>query len=342
MRLSVVIPTYNKLPLLERTLAALAAQELPANHWETIVVDDGSSDGTADFLAQWSGDPARNLRVVSPGRNVGRASARNLGIRAAAGQWILFLDDDILAPPGLLAAHLEMLQRSPGCGTIGRVRTESALVDGLHFHYLDSRGIAKIRQSNVPARYFVTQNAAVPRRALLNINGFDEEFAAYGLEDMEVAFRLEEQQRIAFLPTPSHLVGGFRSPHRGQRPATNGSPSNRPSTAALVPDAVASDVTVMSLIRIAMASPTSAPSTATGIVTSCPPRRHGVSIGPQQPGAVFATILPPSRTGPSIGRVGSSTPSVNRSTSTVSDATVASFSARFTGQAPVTKTVVIS
>lgn len=200
MRLSVVIPTYNKLPLLERTLAALAAQELPANHWETIVVDDGSSDGTADFLAQWSGDPARNLRVVSPGRNVGRASARNLGIRAAAGQWILFLDDDILAPPGLLAAHLEMLQRSPGCGTIGRVRTESALVDGLHFHYLDSRGIAKIRQSNVPARYFVTQNAAVPRRALLNINGFDEEFAAYGLEDMEVAFRLEEQQGIAFLP----------------------------------------------------------------------------------------------------------------------------------------------
>ena len=57
------------------------------------------------------------------------------------------------------------------------------------------------------------------------------------------------------------------------------------------------EVTVSDLIRMAMASPTSAPSTATGTVTSCPPFSSGVIMGPQHPGAVFATMNPPSLTG---------------------------------------------
>src|SRR5689334_3808959 len=72
--------------------------------------------------------------------------------------------------------------------------------------------------------------------------------------------------------------------------------------------------------RIAIASPTSAPSTATGRVTSCPPLIAGVIIGPQQPGAVLATMWPPSRTGPSISEPGPMIPSPNRSTKMVSAA----------------------
>ena len=78
----------------------------------------------------------------------------------------------------------------------------------------------------------------------------------------------------------------------------------------------------MSLIRIAIASPTSAPSTATGRQTSCPPRIAGVIIGPQQPGAGFHTMWPPSATGPSISTSGPSRPSVNVSTKTVGCAVV--------------------
>ena len=58
-------------------------------------------------------------------------------------------------------------------------------------------------------------------------------------------------------------------------------------------------MTAMSLIRIAIPSPASAPSTATGVHTSCPPRIAGVIIGPQQPGVEFQTMWPPSATGPS-------------------------------------------
>ena len=73
----------------------------------------------------------------------------------------------------------------------------------------------------------------------------------------------------------------------------------------------------MSRMRIAIASPTSAPATATGVETSWPPRIDGVIIGPQQPGVVLTTMWPPSATGPAIGTSGPSRPSVKVSTKTV-------------------------
>jgi len=208
-RLTVVIPSRDKAPLLARTLDALEAQTLPADEWNCVVVDDASRDGTADLLAARCGGWKDRLQVVRPPRNVGRAAARNLGAAAADGELLLFLDDDIVAPPGLLAAHRDLLADRPGWGTIGRVATDPELIDAGHFHYLDSRGVAKLPPGPVPARYFVTQNAAVPREAFRSVGGFDEEFSAYGFEDMEVAFRLEDRAGVRFLglhdPVPIHV-----------------------------------------------------------------------------------------------------------------------------------------
>lgn len=210
MKLSVVIPTMNKVALLEQTLSALADQEMgPAETWEVVVVNDGSTDGTAAFLDKRSESFPVPLVVVSPASNVGRARARNLGARAAGGVWIVFLDDDIVAAPGLLRAHLELLEANPGCGTIGYAVTDPGLVDAAHFHYLDSRGAARLKSGSAPGRFFVTQNAAIPREAFLAVGGFDEEFSAYGFEDMEVAFRLEDREQVRFLaltsPVPRHV-----------------------------------------------------------------------------------------------------------------------------------------
>ena len=210
MKLSVVIPTFNKVALLEQTLEALSRQDVnPDTSWEIVVVNDGSSDGTRDFLKTLAESGGVNLVVVDPPGNVGRARARNLGARAASGTRILFLDDDIVAPPGLLRAHLDILESRPDCGTIGYAVTEPSLVDGPHFHYLDSRGVARLNPGPAPGRFFVTQNAAVPRQAFLDAGGFDEEFSTYGFEDMEVAFRLEDKAGIKFLslvaPVPVHV-----------------------------------------------------------------------------------------------------------------------------------------
>src|SRR5690349_11989214 len=118
-------------------------------------------------------------------------------------------------------------------------------------------------------------------------------------------------------PIPSTRVSGHSVPHSAQTGAQYGSPLKRPSIAWSLPDAVASDVTSIALMRIAIASPTSAPSTATGCATSWPPRIDGVIIGPQQPGVVLTTMWPPLATGPSIVTSGPSSPSVKVSTNTV-------------------------
>ncbi len=208
--LSVVMPTRNKAGLLERTLRALAGQVVPAGtRWEVVVVDDGSTDRTPDALAALSTHFPVPLRIVTAEENVGRARARNLGIAAASGTWILFMDDDIVAPGGLIAAHLGLLASETRVGTIGHAYTEPALIDAPHFYYLDSRGAGRLEAGPAPARFFVTQNAAAPRWALQEVGGFHEGFSAYGFEDMELAFRLEDLCGIRFLaqtsPVPLHI-----------------------------------------------------------------------------------------------------------------------------------------
>ena len=207
MILSVVIPTRDKRPLLERTLKALRQQDAGAEPWQIVVVNDGSTDDTEAYLAGLAAVEPRLCLVTPPG-NVGRAAARNLGWRRAEGRWVLFLDDDILAPPGLLRAHLEVLAADTRHGTIGPAVTDPAIIDGPHFHYLDSRGVAKLPAGPAPSRYFVTQNAAVPRDALVAIDGFDEQFSAYGFEDMDIGFRLEDagvRFQVVPAPVPLHL-----------------------------------------------------------------------------------------------------------------------------------------
>jgi len=208
--LTVVIPTHNKLSMLQRTLAALGRQEAGLGRkWEVVVVNDGSSDGTAAWLSDSASGIISCLHVVTASTNVGRARARNLGVYAAKGRWILFIDDDIVAPPGLLAAHLDLLDANPGYGTIGWARTDNNVRDAPHFHYLDTRGAARLSAGKAPAGFFVTQNAAVAREALLAVGGFNEDFKTYGFEDVELAFRLEKEVGMSFLtistPVPSHI-----------------------------------------------------------------------------------------------------------------------------------------
>lgn len=103
MEISVVVPTYNRCRIVTRTVEALFAQSASGAEYEVIVVDDGSTDGTADALRQLR--PACRFRVIAQ-ENRGPSAARNAGYRASEANLVLFLDDDMLADPGLVAAHL--------------------------------------------------------------------------------------------------------------------------------------------------------------------------------------------------------------------------------------------
>ena len=101
IRISVIIPTYNRRHVLERTLPGVLAQDFPPQDYEVIVVMDGSTDGTAEMLRDLK--PKCSLRVLES-QHRGAGAARNVGIRAAVGELVLFLDDDLITTPGLLGS----------------------------------------------------------------------------------------------------------------------------------------------------------------------------------------------------------------------------------------------
>lgn len=115
-KVSVVIPTRDRCDILRRTLAALARQSMPADGMEVIVAADGCTDDTLALLGE-ARAPYRLGCVQLPGR--GAAAARNAGAKAASGEILLFLDDDIEPAPGLVAAHLRSHEGNADVVAIG-------------------------------------------------------------------------------------------------------------------------------------------------------------------------------------------------------------------------------
>src|SRR4051812_24170361 len=102
VKISVVIATYDRTPLLLRLLAALARQTLSASAFEVVVVDDGSPDPVKPQLETL--EVPYSLRVIAQA-NAGPAAARHRGIEAAHSDIIVIVDDDMHLPETFLAAH---------------------------------------------------------------------------------------------------------------------------------------------------------------------------------------------------------------------------------------------
>src|SRR5262245_30602775 len=94
-RVSVVMPAYNSVRWIEETLASVLAQTVGPERLEIIVVDDGSTDGTAEVAERWLSKTPLSWRVFRQ-QNRGPGAARNVGWQAARARWIQFLDADDL------------------------------------------------------------------------------------------------------------------------------------------------------------------------------------------------------------------------------------------------------
>ena len=188
---SVVIPTYGKVEVLARTLESLSRQTYPASLIEIVVVDDHSGDGTIDYLEGL--EMPQRLVPIRHEENRGRAAARNTAVRTAAGELVVFVDDDMLCEPDLVERHVAFHAERPDAIVIGNALQAPEVGHSTALTYLDEMGVHKHAPgSRVPARYFVTNNSSVPRQALLDVGLFDETFRNYGFEDTELAFRLED------------------------------------------------------------------------------------------------------------------------------------------------------
>jgi GT2 family glycosyltransferase len=193
-RISIVLPTFNRLERLKRVLHALERQTYPLDEFEVVVVSDGSTDGTEAYLAQLV-TPLQLVVCTQP--NSGVAATRNHGVRRAQGDLVLFIDDDVVPEAQLVEEHARMHARlgdnvvvlgpmltPPDFAMLPWVRYEQAMLAKQYDNMQAGRWEATARQ-------FYTGNTSLARRLVVEAGGFDEQFRR--AEDVELAYRLAER-----------------------------------------------------------------------------------------------------------------------------------------------------
>lgn len=206
MRASIIIPTFNRLRDLRRVVAAVRSQTGPlGDDVEVVVVDDGSGDGTWDWL---SGQSRETGFVALRQSNAGPASARNRGVEAAGGETVIFLGDDTIPQPGWLAAHLEEHRLFGDSGPIAVLGYTSfpAEAESPFLRFINEYGaqfgyLIIEDPCAVPFNFFYTSNISLPRNEIERHGGFREDFPAAAWEDIEFAYRAAaDGLRIRYQP----------------------------------------------------------------------------------------------------------------------------------------------
>lgn len=191
LKVSVVIPTYNRLYRLQQVLAALSQQTYPLDQIEVIVISDGSSDGTHEALGQFQAPYRFSLHIQA---NQGPAAARNNGIQRASGEYVLFIDDDVVPTPQLIAEHLAVHARAGGDAIVlGPMLTPSDFRMSPWVRWEQAMLVKQYSSMQSghwapTARQFYTGNTSLARQHLLASGGFDPAFRR--AEDVELAYRL--------------------------------------------------------------------------------------------------------------------------------------------------------
>jgi glycosyltransferase involved in cell wall biosynthesis len=178
-RISIVVPTYRRSALLERCLAALAAQTLPNDDYEIIVVHDGPSEDGGETAARWARRDGPATRFTELPERRGPAAARNCGWRAARADVIAFTDDDTIPDPHWLESGREGF--SPEVDAAWG-RLVMPLRDDPTDYEVDAAALARAP--------FVTANCFCRREVLERLGGFDERFTRAWREDSDLYFRL--------------------------------------------------------------------------------------------------------------------------------------------------------
>lgn len=191
LAITVVIAAHGRPRELGALLDGLERQDLPLERFEVIVVDDG----TVPPLAPRQDRPYALTLLRQD--NAGPGAARNRGVEAARGRWILFLNDDAVPAPGLVRRHLELQQvpHARPTAVMGSFFLRPHLRDTGFREHVDASNLLfpqplMTSGKRYPARTLCTGNLSIPRLLLKGAGGFDAFFRYPGGEDSELGFRL--------------------------------------------------------------------------------------------------------------------------------------------------------
>lgn len=198
---SVIVVTHDALDQTQRCLSALRNAFEPEYPTELIFVDNGSTDGTVEFLAAQS-----DVRLIRNTRNLGAPRARNQGLGIARGEFIAFMDNDVMVTPGWLSRMMYHLQVDSRSGSVSCMSDRAAHHQQIEFtaeytpdtlkSFADARAAEYHRQYR-PQTLLTSFLLMVRRCVIETIGGFDETFTPWGFEDDDFSLR-------------SHLAG-FRN-----------------------------------------------------------------------------------------------------------------------------------
>ena len=196
--LTVVIPTYNRCEILRVCLERLEAQS--DSNFEVLVINDGSTDGTEEVLAEAQAHSHLRIRWLTQ-ENSGPARGRNLALAHVQTQLCILIGDDILASPTFVEAHRRLHANRPEISVVGLglTRWDTELqqltpfmrwIENVQFDY------ANLLAGATPTwQHFYTSNLSFKTK-LVREARFDERFKRYGFEDVELGYRLAKANQL--------------------------------------------------------------------------------------------------------------------------------------------------
>lgn len=209
MQVSFIIPVFNQLAHTQACLASLQASVWSTLTHEIILIDDGSTDGTRQFLSEL---PPPAIVLLNE-RNLGYAAANNRAARIAQGEFLALLNNDVVLSPGWLQPMLEAFGRQPRAGIVGNVQLDATTgqVDhagvvfrdgGYPLHHRES--VPELQRRGAYAEFpAVTAACCLVRREwFLRAGGFDENYRN-GFEDTDLCLRAREDGFVNLVATTS-------------------------------------------------------------------------------------------------------------------------------------------
>ncbi len=190
MKISIVIPTFNRADALKVSLEKIIQQQ--GVDFEVIVVDDGSTDHTADIVRKFP-----EVQYIKQ-KNLKQGIARNNGVKKATGEIILFGQDDIFMEPNFLKYHHDNHVKNPNENVVvlGFTTWDPEIKINSYMKFLETSGWQfgynqlkrGINDRKDIYKFFYTSNISM-KKSFFEKEWFDEDFTCYGWEDVEIGYR---------------------------------------------------------------------------------------------------------------------------------------------------------
>jgi len=189
---SIIVPVFNGGNPFRACVSSLLELDYPDGKMQILLINDGSTDDTAQWLLNQKFPSYFN--IITHNENMGRAAARNSGLKIAQGDILIFLDADMVIKPDFVMQHVYVLSKPNVVAVSGLViadRNERKTTFQYYLFEYRKRGAKQFGEKDpIPFNYLITNNMSVKRGVVEECGLFDEGYVGYGGEDTDYAIRL--------------------------------------------------------------------------------------------------------------------------------------------------------